>query len=150
MVENLSPSKLIQCKKNFAPWLNSEFFKNAKIRDELYTKATKTNNKDDWRLYRRHRNLCNNINKQCKKTYFTNKLNKINNDNDECCSDDKDDGNDSNGKNGNNDDRNSDVLKTNSYSDKGMWRCVREMTNKCKQQLPRILKINGIFTTLLR
>ena len=31
-----------------------------------------------------------------------------------------------------------------------MWRSVREMTNNFKQQPPRILKINGIFTTSLR
>ena len=49
-----------------------------------------------------------------------------------------------------NDDNNSDLLNNDSYSDKGMWRCVREMTNKCKQQPPRILKINGIFTTSLK
>ena len=31
-----------------------------------------------------------------------------------------------------------------------MWRCVRELTNSNKQQPPRLLKINGVFTTSLR
>ena len=41
-------------------------------------------------------------------------------------------------------------MNNDNYSDKNMWRCVRDMTNQCKQQPPRILKINGIFTTSLR
>ena len=45
---------------------------------------------------------------------------------------------------------NNDVLESNTYSNRKMWRCVTELTNNYKQQPPRILNIDGVFTTSLR
>ena len=126
--------------KKFAPWLNNEFFTCSKLRDELHTIAIKSNAQNDWRNFRRQRNLCNKLNKKCKAEFYAKKLNKIDLDTNANNGDDS----------GNDGQCNDEVLNDNHYSDKKMWRCVRELTNSNKQQPPRLLKINGVFTTSLR
>ena len=101
-------------------------------------------------MYRWQRNICNNINKQCKASFFANRLNEIDNSDksdhadDECYSDVMTDIVDD----CNSDAFNGDALNNDSYSDRKMWQCVKEITNIHKQNHPRILNINGDFTVL--
>ena len=67
IVETIAPSKLVQCKKNYAPWLEENFFEQSRLRDELHHKATLSNSPDDWRVYRMQRNKVNKINTNNKK-----------------------------------------------------------------------------------
>ena len=111
MVETLAPSQLIQCSKKFTPWLNKEFFDSSKTRDDLHTIAIKSNKPNDWRNFRRQRNLCNKINKKCKAEFYAKKLNKKESDPNTNSDDDGGDG----------EVCNDDALNDDSYTDKKMW-----------------------------
>ena len=47
IIETLSPSKLIQCEKKYAPWIDNEFLEQSSIRDKLQSIAVSTNLPDD-------------------------------------------------------------------------------------------------------
>ena len=58
------------------------------MRDKLYNIANKNNLPNDWRNYRRQRNICNKLHKQYKSNYYFKKLNKLKNDDINDCDDD--------------------------------------------------------------
>ena len=59
IIERISPSKLIQCSKKYAPWLNENYFQQTTLRDKLHKIAVDSDNPNDWRQYRRQRNFFN-------------------------------------------------------------------------------------------
>ena len=75
IIESISPSKRIQCTNKYAPWIDSNFINQAKIRDNLHMVAKKSNIEGDWRIFRQQRNLVNNLNKANKNNYYKSKLN---------------------------------------------------------------------------
>ena len=52
IIESISPSKRIQCTNKYAPWIDSNFINQAKIRDNLHMVAKKSNSEGDWRIFR--------------------------------------------------------------------------------------------------
>ena len=118
MVESIAPSKHVQCSSNYVPWMTAEQRSEAHLRDNYHKTATKTNNEDDWRLFRRNKvNIINNNNKS---NYYKSKLNTNNN-------------------YSNNNNTNKDVFNEiphENYSDKKMWQTAKELTNNSKQQPP--------------
>ena len=98
----------------------------------LEKKAVLSNNEEDWRNYRVQRNKVNRINKTNKSAYYEKRLN-IN-------------------ISGNVTTENIRVGKedTFTYSDKTMWKTVRELTNNVKQLPPRILNCNSRVITSVR
>ena len=75
IIECIAPSKKIQCSKNYAPWINKDFIREAKIKDELHRIAKGSNSIDDWRKFRAQRNIVNKINKSNKSSYYNSRLN---------------------------------------------------------------------------
>ena len=64
IIETLSPEKLIQHNNNYAPWLNSDFFKLLAKKNMAHKKATcSKNNQELWREFRNIRNMVNKLNK---------------------------------------------------------------------------------------
>ena len=72
--------------------------------------------------------------------YYSKKLNKIK-------SKDTQDSDDNGDENDVDDDG---ILNDDNYSNKKMWRSVKELSNNYKQQPPRMLNVKGKFTTSLR
>ena len=58
----------------YTPWLNADYFKLAKTRDKLKTRAVKTNSKLLMESYKQIRNRLNNLNTQLKREYFSEKI----------------------------------------------------------------------------
>ena len=134
IIETISPSKKIQCSNSFCPWLDDEYRIEASIRDNLHTIARTTNTEVNWRLYRQQRNKVNRINTNNKTKYYEARLNKnINN-------------NDSN----DNSDNNENIDTNNIYTDKGLWRTVRNITNNTKMIPPRIISYNNSIITSIK
>ena len=52
IIESITPSKRIQCSNKYAPWIDSNFIKQAKIRDNLHTVAKNSDSEEDWRIFR--------------------------------------------------------------------------------------------------
>ena len=67
--------KKIQCNNTYAPWVNEEFIRETKIRDQLNEKARVYNSENDWRIFRIQRNKVNNLNKSNKSKYYNHMLN---------------------------------------------------------------------------
>ena len=59
IIECIAPSKLVQCDSKYAPWIDQNFKKESKLKNELHKIAKKSNNEDDWRAFRVQRNLIN-------------------------------------------------------------------------------------------
>ena len=70
-----SPLKKIQCNKSYVPWINDDFQRESKIKDNLHRIAKGTNSEEDWRNFRAQRNLVNKINKSNKSSYYNDQLN---------------------------------------------------------------------------
>ena len=75
IIECIAPSKKIQCSNSYAPWINDEFLRESKIKDNLHKIAKGTNNQEDWRKFRAQRNLVNKMNKTNKSRYYNYRLN---------------------------------------------------------------------------
>ena len=58
----------------YTPWLNADYFKLAKTRDKLKTRAVKSNSKLLMESYKQIRNRLNNLNTQLKCEYFSEKI----------------------------------------------------------------------------
>ena len=78
MIEKLALAKLVQCKKKYASWIDSNFLQQSAIRDKLHNKAIKSNRQEDWLDYWRQRNLVNRLNRDNKTNYYKDRLNKCN------------------------------------------------------------------------
>ena len=51
IIECIAPSKKIQCKNTYVPWINDDFQRESKIKDNLHRIAKGTNNEEDWRKF---------------------------------------------------------------------------------------------------
>ena len=58
----------------YTPWLNADYFKLAKTRDKLKTRAVQSNSKLLMESYKQIRNRLNNLNTQLKCEYFSEKI----------------------------------------------------------------------------
>ena len=58
----------------YTPWLKADYFKLAKMRDKLKTRAVKSNSKLLMESYKQIRNRLNNLNTQLKREYFSEKI----------------------------------------------------------------------------
>ena len=75
IIECIAPSKKIQCSKNYAPWINDDFIRESKIKDNLHRIAKGSNSQEDWRNFRVQRNLVTKMNKLNKSSYYNYRLN---------------------------------------------------------------------------
>ena len=170
MVETLAPAKLIQCEKKYAPWIDHEYIHEAELRDKFHSIAISNDTPENWRVFRSQRNKVNRLVKSKKSNYYNKRLNKIdstinsedtsyvsndtgsNNGNSDNCND-IDNSNTSQNSRDNmcTDDNNISSGHNNDiYSDRVMWRTVKDMTHKNKQVPPRRIIINGSITTSLK
>ena len=69
-----APITLKRVKGNYCPWLSPEIKKQMNSRDSLLRKARKSKNEDDWAIYRRFKNTCNNMIRRARNNYHQNKL----------------------------------------------------------------------------
>ena len=67
IIEWLSPSKLIQHKNSYAPWLNKQYFIEVAKKDKIHKMALTSNNPNIWREFRSLRNKINRMNTFLKK-----------------------------------------------------------------------------------
>ena len=126
IIECIAPSKKVQCSKNYAPWINQEFIRESKIKDELHRIAKVSNNGDDWRKFRAQRNLVNNLNKSNKSAYYNFKLNIKR-------------------------DENGDENKfQNDIKSKEMWKTFKELSNTNTQVPPRLILHDGNLVTSVK
>ena len=70
----MRPLKRRRVSDKYAPWLNADYFKLAKTRDKLKTRAVKSNSKWLMGSYKQIRNRLNNLNSQFKCEYFSEKI----------------------------------------------------------------------------
>ena len=126
IIECIAPSKKIQCTKSYAPWINEEFLRESKTKDNLHKIAKGSNDEDDWRKFRIQRNLVTKLNKANKSSYYNYRLN-INK---------KDNG---------------DEFKyQNDVQSKVMWDTFKNLTNNNKQVPPRVILYNGNLVTSIK
>ena len=121
-----SPLKKIQCNNSYVPWLNEEFHRESKIKDNLHRIAKGTNNEEDWRNFRAQRNLVTKINKANKSKYFNYQLNIKKNDNGD------------------------EYKYQNDVQSKIMWGTFKNLTNTNKQVPPRVILHNGNLVTSVK
>merc|ERR1712101_64271 len=126
IIECIAPSKKIQCSKNYAPWINQDFIRESKIKDELHRIAKGSNSIEDWRKFRAQRNIVNNINKSNKSSYYNSRLNIK--------------------KNGNGDE----TKYQNDVQSKVMWGTFKDLSNTNKQVPPRIIQHYGNLVTSIK
>ena len=74
ILEKHAPTLRRRVSDRYTPWLNADYFKLAKTRDKLKTRAVKTNSKLLMESYRQIRNRLNNMNTQLKREYFSEKI----------------------------------------------------------------------------
>ena len=122
----MAPSRKVQCSKNYAPWINKEFIRESKLKDQLHKIAKDSNNADDWRIFRAQRNLVNNLNKSNKSAYYNYKLNIQR-------------------------DENGDENKyQNDVKSKEMWKTFKELSNTSTQVPPRLILHDGKLVTSIK
>ena len=126
IIECIAPSRKVQCSKKYAPWINQNFIRESKIKDELHRIAKGSNNMEDWRNFRAQRNLVNNLNKSNKSSYYNYKLNIK-----------KDDVGD-------------EFKYQNDIQSKVMWRTFKDLTNNNNQIPPRLILHEGNLVTSVR
>ena len=126
IIECIAPSKKIQCSNSYAPWINDDFLRESKIKDNLHKIAKGTNNQEDWRKFRVQRNLVTKMNKTNKSKYYNYRLN-IN----------KNDTGDEN-------------RYQNDTQSKIMWETFKNLTNSNKQVPPRVISYNGNMVTSIK
>jgi hypothetical protein len=76
IVNKLAPTRKIQVKKNYCPYITKSTLKMMDERAKAQTIARQTNNIDDWRQYRSLRNSVNRQIKQDKSKWFSDQLSK--------------------------------------------------------------------------
>ena len=150
----ISPYRLIQCTKRYTPWIDKDFLQQTDLRDNLHKQAILTDDTEDWRLYRQQRNKCNRLNKDNKTKYYKNRLNKpdrnTNNVNDCDINDSNVNNNDWDQDNTNNDYCDyTDTTNKDKYSDRQMWKTIKDITNNNRRKPPRHILINNKMTTSL-
>ena len=59
IIDLIAPLKVVNFKKNYAPYLSDELKTELKNINNLLTNAIKSKNQDDWRLYRHKKNALN-------------------------------------------------------------------------------------------
>ena len=74
ILEKHAPTLRRRVSDKYTPWLNADYFKLAKTRDKLKTRAVKTNSKLLMESYKQIRNRLNNLNTQLKREYFSEKI----------------------------------------------------------------------------
>ena len=74
ILEKHAPTLRRRVSDRYTPWLNADYFKLAKTRDKLKTRAVKINSKLLMESYRQIRNRLNNLNIQLKREYFSDKI----------------------------------------------------------------------------
>ena len=104
-----------------------------------------TDNTEDWRQYRRQRNICNRLNKTNKQKYFEDRLNKPDKNDNNLNNNDKDINTDKD-----NNDTQNDIFDNNKYCDRQMWKTVKDMTNTNTQKPPTLILIYNKLTTSLQ
>ena len=70
MVEILALSKLIQCEKKYAPWIDKDFIDEAAKRDKLHSIAIDNNTNENWHMYKMQCNVVNHLVKSKISLYF--------------------------------------------------------------------------------
>merc|ERR1712240_2833 len=105
------------------PWINDDFLRESKIKDNLHRIAKGTNNEEDWRKFRAQRNLVTKMNKANKSNYYNYRLNIKKNEN------------------GDEDKYQNDVQS------KIMWGTLKNLTNTNKQVPPRVILHNRNLVT---
>ena len=126
IIECIAPSKKVQCTKKYAPWINQEFIRESKIKDELHRIAKGSNHAEDWRKFRVQRNLVNNLNKANKSSYYNFKLNIKQ------------------------DETGDEIKYQNDIKSKVMWRTFKDLSNTNNQTPPRIIVHDGNLVTSVR
>ena len=126
IIECIAPSKKIQCNNSYVPWLNEEFQRESKIKDNLHRIAKGTNNEEDWRNFRAQRNLVTKMNKANKSKYFNYQLNIKKNDNGD------------------------EYKYQNDVQSKIMWGTFKNLTKTNKQLPPRVILHNGNLVTSVK
>ena len=74
ILEKHAPTLRRRVSDKYTPWLNADYFKLAKTRDKLKTRAVKTNSKLLMESYKQIRNRLNSLNTQLKRKYFSEKI----------------------------------------------------------------------------
>ena len=72
---NNAPNIEKKVKGRPCPWLNKSIKSKMNERDKILRKARKTNLENDWLLYKKLRNRCNNLLRQAKSKYHQDQLN---------------------------------------------------------------------------
>lgn len=73
-LDKLYPIKELKNFRTKAGWVTSEIFELMKLRDELYKKASYTNQEVDWQIAKQHRNIVNSMCKAAKREHSKNKI----------------------------------------------------------------------------
>ena len=74
IIDLIAPLKVVNFKKNYAPYLSDEIKTELKNINNLLTNAIKSKNQDDWRLYRHEKNTLNKKIDEAKTIFLKNKL----------------------------------------------------------------------------
>ena len=79
ILDELAPIRTFQTRVNYAPWLSDETKLFKKQREEAQEKAARTNDLEDWRLFRAIRNQVTRRSRSDKKQWEENKLDEADN-----------------------------------------------------------------------
>ena len=60
ILDQMAPMRTFQMRKSFTPWLSQETLKLIRDRDALYKLAVETKDRDDWKRYKKVRNIVSN------------------------------------------------------------------------------------------
>ena len=74
ILEKHAPTLRRRVSDRYMPWLNADYFKLAKTRDNLKTRAVKSNSKLLMESYKQIQNRLNNLNTQLKREHFSEKI----------------------------------------------------------------------------
>ena len=74
IIEVIAPHKVIQCKKDYIPYLNDDLKQQIKENNDILSQAINTNNSDSWRHFRNKRAIINKNMGKAKTQYIQNRF----------------------------------------------------------------------------
>ena len=75
VINGIAPTKVVQCKADYIPYINKEVLEHIEETNEQLTKAIETKKTDEWRLYTNLRNQVGKLIEGSKKVFFELKQN---------------------------------------------------------------------------
>ena len=77
IINHLAPTKIVQCHKNFLPYVSEEVVEHIDETNKQLSKAIQTKDTNEWRLYKTMKNQVSKIIEKMKRSYYMGKMKRI-------------------------------------------------------------------------